>query len=415
MLQPIRELRRGPGGDPRALIERFGAQMLATARRYSSGSDDAEDAYQRAAEIVVKHRPTGTDEELLRWLRTTVKHEALAIRRHRARVIVAGEPERLPEPRGGALAGHGADAHDQAERLERLSLGAQALRRLKPQEIRALQLKAEGYSYAEICEITNWTYTKVNRCLSEGRQAFRQNLAGIEAGLECERLAPQLSALADRECSAEDIEALRPHLRTCLICRARLREYRATPAKVAALVPLGALAPGGAEPAHSMLASLVTSVHERWASLMGMAQERASIVSERMLSHTAEMAAGQKAVAIAASTAALAGGGAVTADLAKRDPDRITRPAVTQAQVQPEAAPTIDPAPPAPASEAAEPAVEEEPSEPVPSTPEPVPSSSGEFGPEASAAPAPAPANPSPTPAPKPSSATGTDPGGFEQ
>jgi RNA polymerase sigma factor (sigma-70 family) len=384
--------------------------MLATARRYSSGSDDAEDAYQRAAEIVVKHRPTGTDEELLRWLRTTVKHEALAIRRHRARVIVAGEPERLPEPRGGALAGHGADAHDQAERLERLSLGAQALRRLKPQEIRALQLKAEGYSYAEICEITQWTYTKVNRCLSEGRQAFRQNLAGIEAGLECERLAPQLSALADRECSAEDIEALRPHLRTCLICRARLREYRATPAKVAALVPLGALAPGGAEPSHSMLASLVASVQERWASLMGMAQERASIVGER-LNHAAEMAAGQKAVAIAASTAALAGGGAVTADLAKRDPDRTTRPAVTQAQTQPQAAPTIDPNPPAPAPEAA---VEEQ-SEPTPSTPEPVPPSSGEFGPEASAAPAPAPQPTAPRPAPTPSSASGTDPGGFEQ
>ena len=30
-------------------------------------------------------------------------------------------------------------------------------------------LQAQGYSYAEICELCGWTYTKVNRCLAEGR------------------------------------------------------------------------------------------------------------------------------------------------------------------------------------------------------------------------------------------------------
>jgi hypothetical protein len=30
---------------------------------------------------------------------------------------------------------------------------------LKPQEVRALTLKAQGYSYAEIGEITGWSYT----------------------------------------------------------------------------------------------------------------------------------------------------------------------------------------------------------------------------------------------------------------
>jgi DNA-directed RNA polymerase specialized sigma24 family protein len=51
---------------------------------------------------------------------------------------------------------------------------ARALRRLKPDERRALVLKAEGFSYAEICELNGWTYTKVNRCLAEGRARLRQ-------------------------------------------------------------------------------------------------------------------------------------------------------------------------------------------------------------------------------------------------
>ena len=103
------------------------------------------------------------------------------------------------------------------------------MKQLKPQEIRALLLKAEGYSYKQIQEITGWTYTKVNRCLTEGRKAFLERVAGIEAGSECERLAPLLSRLVDGEANAEDLAALRPHIRTCLSCRAALREYRSAP------------------------------------------------------------------------------------------------------------------------------------------------------------------------------------------
>ena len=55
--------------------------------------------------------------------------------------------------------------HDQAEQYERLRQAAEALGQLKPQEIRALQLKAEGYSYREICQLTGWTFTKTSFCL----------------------------------------------------------------------------------------------------------------------------------------------------------------------------------------------------------------------------------------------------------
>ncbi len=292
----------GPNPEAISLLERFGAQMLATARRYSASSHDAEDAYQRATEILLTHRPTGTEEELCRWLRTTTKHEALAINRHRARVVPTGESESVPEPSGGSP-----DAHDLAERFERLHHGAQALGRLKPQEVRCLLLKAEGYSYGEICEMTGFTYTKVNRCLTEGRRAFLERVMGIEAGEECERLAPRLSLLADGEAAAEDLEALRPHLKTCLSCRARLREFRAVPSRVAALAPPAAVAAGQGGHLRGMFESLI-----------GATQDKVAAFGERAHS-AAELATGQKVAAVAASAAALAGGGATVEHLGEHE------------------------------------------------------------------------------------------------
>jgi RNA polymerase sigma factor (sigma-70 family) len=194
-----------------ALLARHGPQILATARRYAATPEDAEDAYQRALEILLTKAPTTREQELVPWLKTVVKHEAFAVRRQRER--------HSPVTDDGELGDRGTPAaatHDQAERMERLHQGAEALRRLKPQEMRALLLKAEGYSYAEIGEITGWSYTKVNRALTEGRKALAVKLAGIEGGIECAKLASQLSALADGEASSEELRLLRPHVKTCL-------------------------------------------------------------------------------------------------------------------------------------------------------------------------------------------------------
>ena len=149
-----------------ALVARHSASVLASARRYAATPEDAEDAYQRSLEILLTKAPTVREQELLAWLRTVVKHEAFALRRQRDRLTPVsgdGEPvERLTQATA---------PHEQAERYERLRQGAEALRRLKPQEVRCLVLKAEGYSYEEICDLTGWTYTKVNRCLTEGRRS----------------------------------------------------------------------------------------------------------------------------------------------------------------------------------------------------------------------------------------------------
>ena len=288
-----------------ALLQRHGASIMATARRFAATPEDAEDAYQRGVEILLTKAPTTAEEELVPWLRTVVKHEAWAIRRQRERAAPVADDGDVPEPPTEV-----ALTHDQAERLDRLRLGAEAMRQLKPQEVRALLLKAEGYSYKQIQEITGWTYTKVNRCLTEGRRAFLDRVAGIEAGGECERLAPLLSKLVDGEATAEDLTALRPHIRTCLSCRAALREFRAAPATAAALVPAAGFAASGRPPLLDAPARLLET-------LAGWTQKAHGAV---------EMASAQKVAAVAASTAVLAGGGAATVDRVTTEPHK-ARPA----------------------------------------------------------------------------------------
>ena len=138
----------------RSLVERHSGQLIATARRYSLSAEDAEDAYQRGLEIMLTRAPSLHEDELVPWLKTVVKHEAFTIRKQRQRAELAGDLER-----GGGLV---PPTHEQAERLERLRLGVEAMSRLKPQEVRCLLLRAEGYSYKQICDETGWTYTKVN-------------------------------------------------------------------------------------------------------------------------------------------------------------------------------------------------------------------------------------------------------------
>jgi RNA polymerase sigma factor (sigma-70 family) len=204
------------------LIARHGAQLMGTARRYAATPEDAEDAYQRGLEILLTKAPTTSEDDLVPWLKTVIKHEAFALRRHRERHAPITDDGEM-----GERATAGSFTHDQAERYEDLRQGAEALGQLKQQEIRALQLRGEGYSYAEICDRTDWSYTKVNRCLTEGRQALAIRLAGIRGGIECARLAASLDAVAAGEAAADDLADLGPHMKSCLGCRARLRSLRA--------------------------------------------------------------------------------------------------------------------------------------------------------------------------------------------
>ena len=164
------------------VLELVGSQadsLLRVARRYSLCADDAYDAYQRALEILMRHAARLDPERAAGWLHTVVKHEALAINRSRRRMLGTDELD-LDE----LEASTSASPEERVLAADRVARSAEALRGLKPQEVRALWLKALGHSYEQICEVTGWSYTKVNRCLAEGRKSFLERYAGIESGRE---------------------------------------------------------------------------------------------------------------------------------------------------------------------------------------------------------------------------------------
>jgi putative zinc finger protein len=135
----------------------------------------------------------------------------------------------------------------------------------------------------------------VNRCLTEGRRAFLKRVAGIETGAECARMAPLISKVADGEASPEEMRLVRPHLKGCLACKATLREYRATPARVAGLVPPVVALAGGSASGPGLLARLL----ERFAGIGD--------------------AAGAKVAAVSASAVVLAGGSAAGVEALHHD------------------------------------------------------------------------------------------------
>jgi DNA-directed RNA polymerase specialized sigma24 family protein len=87
----------------RAAIETYSrheATLRRTARRYSLCADDADDALQRGLEILLKKAPCEDPRELIRWTQTVVKHEALAVRRERERIL-SGPARPRPAPKTG--------------------------------------------------------------------------------------------------------------------------------------------------------------------------------------------------------------------------------------------------------------------------------------------------------------------------
>jgi RNA polymerase sigma factor (sigma-70 family) len=205
-----------------AMMSAHGEALRRVARRYSLTADDADDAVQRGLEIYLRRLGRVDPATEAAWLKVVVKHEALAVRRARADAV-AGEDVDLdahPAPDQRPL-------EDLLAGRERAGRVAEALRRLKPDEARALLLKADGLSYEEIGRRMGWTYTKVNRCLTEGRKRFFEVYEEIEAGEACARVAPALASLARGRAGAEALLELRPHLRNCASCRAAVRGVHA--------------------------------------------------------------------------------------------------------------------------------------------------------------------------------------------
>jgi len=161
------------------LLARSEPLLRQQARKHAELPEDAEDALQSAYVLFIE-RYRG-DWEPLAWLQTTVKREAWALRRRVSRRRVVS----LDTSNGSAdsqqlwvegLPSASLDPEQWALRSETIDERRRLLAALKADQRRALGLFGAGLSYAEICEATGWTYTKVNRSIAEGRAALRGRL-----------------------------------------------------------------------------------------------------------------------------------------------------------------------------------------------------------------------------------------------
>ncbi len=150
------------------------------ARKHAELPEDAEDALQSAyLRFIERYRG---DWEPLAWLQTTVKREAWALRRRpsRRRVVSLDAPGSVDseQPWVEALPSGAPDPEEHALHTEDIDERRRLLAALKADQRRALGLFGAGLSYAEICQATGWTYTKVNRSIAEGRAELRQLVNG---------------------------------------------------------------------------------------------------------------------------------------------------------------------------------------------------------------------------------------------
>lgn len=394
----------------RAAIETYSrheAALRRTARRYSLCDDDADDAVQRAFEILLHKAPTESPRDLIRWTQTVVKHEALAVRRERERILSG--PAASPEPEGGdwveLLPAEDDGPAERAERREAVARSREALQSLKPQELRALALLAEGYSYAEIGEITGYSHTKINRCLAEGRERFRSVLSRSEDGTRCVEMRPVISAFCDGEAGPAEAAALREHLRACSACRATVRAYRAAPAAAAALVPTLPVGRSFLGRLHDALADLAGRFGGGGAGADSAVTQIAVAGGSRGAGTLALAKTIGLCVGTAGGAAACAASGVVPIPFAaERDPaPKLSREIAPTAGADAEAPVAYEPEDPAPPSPPPESADRGSTPAPEPAPPGPPATSSGavEY--------APPPASPAPPPA---GAETGGDPAG---
>ncbi len=295
--------------DPDALVvevvRRHADRALGIARRITGSHDDALEAYSRALVKLVDHKTSIRPPTAAAWLFQVVRNEALDVRAARARLVTL-EPELLDPLLGPASA----DVFERVEERDLHGRAAQALSSLKPDEIKALTLRAAGLSYAEIATRESWSATKTHRMISEGRTAFRKALTELETGQACHRWHPVI--VGTRDVSTRDRARLRVHLRSCAGCRATARAVVEGDAALRVLLPVGVVA---ASPGPSRWTGWLDVLADRFGGMAVKVQTSGEAVIASKLS-------------VVAASAVAVGGGAVAVQHAARPEDRA--PAVRQ-------------------------------------------------------------------------------------
>jgi DNA-directed RNA polymerase specialized sigma24 family protein len=147
--------------------------LLNIARRNAATEADAEEALQETfASFLLAYDPDG-GAPALAWVTLCLKRQCWR-QRYSAHLDrrVAALPESRHEEPTGLIERRPADTTLLCDRVADRAEARARLAELKPDERRTLGLLAAGCSYREVGRITGFTYTKVNRCASEGRTAL---------------------------------------------------------------------------------------------------------------------------------------------------------------------------------------------------------------------------------------------------
>lgn len=146
-------------------------RLLSIANHNAPSPEDAEEALHDAFVLFINHFDPDSAAPPLAWITLTLKRRCWASHRHLQLT------QRLTSPTGHlpaqAIRNTLRLPEELLEATETTQHARHLIARLKPDERRALTLLALGYSYREICDLTDWTYTKVNRCIAEGRARLR--------------------------------------------------------------------------------------------------------------------------------------------------------------------------------------------------------------------------------------------------
>jgi RNA polymerase sigma factor (sigma-70 family) len=150
---------------------------------HSERRQDAEDALGDACVQFLLHFEGEDEDDARRWMLVVVRRCAWAIarrRRERRAVVEEVSAEHLAVGASEPIVAEARRPEELAEASEEVAAFAAALSRLTVDERRAISLLAVGYSYAEIGARYEWTRSKVNRSLAEGRARLRRAL--VEGG-----------------------------------------------------------------------------------------------------------------------------------------------------------------------------------------------------------------------------------------
>jgi len=156
-----------------AMFREEQSYLFRLARSHARNEEDAQDALSEAFVAFLRAYDPHGGAPPLAWLSLTLKRECWRRRRdahldrHVGQEAGRGDEEQgsildlLPAP-GPLLEARIAERDDARRRLAVL----------KPNERTGLGLFAAGYSYKEIATQLRWTFTKVSRCIREGRAAL---------------------------------------------------------------------------------------------------------------------------------------------------------------------------------------------------------------------------------------------------